>query len=897
VVSGVRRVVGRDAELARLAPVTGARAALVVCGEAGIGKSTVWEAALERFRGAGFAALVARPVEAEGSLAFAGLTDLLGDVIDEVGSALSPPRNRMLRVAMLLDEPGEDAVDPRGVGLAVLDALRSLARAGGGLVVALDDAQWLDAETAAALAFALRRLDGEPVVALISRRGGIETSIEQSLPPARVERVELSGLSVGALLRIVHDQLQRSVPLPLIARIHDATDGNPFYALEFARQSLQQGAVPLPSSLGVLAEDRLKSLPAATLGALLEVAALADPREEMVDPGALEAAFAAGVLERGGARVRFTHPLLRSAVYEMATPAQRRQVHHRLADRVAGEERARHLGLGTAGSSEAVAATLDSAAAAVASRGGVHAAVELAELAVHRSPPETRAERVLSAGEYRLRAGDPSAARALLEAALPRLVGDLRARALILLAWTREDDFELAGRLCEEALEVTRDDRLASDAHARRAELALGQGQLWLALEHGREAVRHAEAAGDPRLIVRSLSYLGNFQTLAGSIEAGVLERALELEQTLDRPPVYYGPGAMLGLRLMWSDRLRAAREQLERACADATAAGEEVARVLLLLHLAQAQTRAGEWRQARVHADEAILLAEQIGLVQLQSFALSVSSMIAALTGQVAQARAAAESGLSASRGAREVIFEAQNLAVLGFLELSLEDPAAADSYLRDLPALYERMGYGNPGANPFLPNAIEAAIAIGDRPRAEDLTAQLQRRAELLDDAWARATGLRCRGLLAAAAGRNAEAVAALEDALRAHERSENPFERARTLLALGELDRRSNRRRAARERLEEARRVFVDLGAELWARRASVELARIGGRAARGERELTATERRVALLVAEGKTNREVAASLVVSERTVATHLTHIYGKLGVRSRTELARHLVG
>jgi DNA-binding NarL/FixJ family response regulator len=200
--------------------------------------------------------------------------------------------------------------------------------------------------------------------------------------------------------------------------------------------------------------------------------------------------------------------------------------------------------------------------------------------------------------------------------------------------------------------------------------------------------------------------------------------------------------------------------------------------------------------------------------------------------------------------------------------------------------------VGYGNVGVNPYLPNAIEAALAVGELARAERLLTQLEHAAG--DNPWARATTLRCRGLIAAAKREPEAAVAALEQAARAHDCSQDPFERARTLLALGAALRRGNQRRAAREKLEQAGGIFRRLGARLWEERASRDLASVSGRPP-GDTELTASERRVAELVARGGTNREVAAQLVVSERTVATHLTHIYAKLGLRSRTELARKL--
>jgi DNA-binding NarL/FixJ family response regulator len=885
---------GREAELA--AVVEGLRAdapMVVIRGEAGIGKTTVWEAALEWARARGFRALVARPTESESQLAYGALNDLLADVLDGLLPQLPPPRARMLRVALLLEEPGHVLVSARAVAFAVLDALRLLVRHGGAVLVAVDDAQWLDPASAAALGFALRRVgDGDEVAALLSCRAEQGTVVERFLAADRPIRIELGPLGLGALFRIVRERLGRSVPIPLMTKIHEASGGNPFYGLELARRSVETGALSTPDSLAALARERLAALPGPTVEALLEVAALADPVASMVELEPLEPAFAAGDLVADGERLRFAHPLLRSAVYGAATPRQRRELHCRLAMRVSGEERARHLGLASEQPSAQVAATLTDAARDLAARGASQSAAELAELALQLTPPEDRGPAVVLAAEYELRAGDPARARALLEEFLPGADGDLRARALLLLAWTREDDFDIAAGLCRQALAATSDERLLAEIHGRMAEFALGQGDLTSALEQAGQAVARAERADDVGLLVRSLSYQAHFQTLAGTVEPGLLQRAICLDQTLEHPHSYYGPGAMLGLRLMWADRLCEARSYLEDACARAAAVGDEVARAAMLVHLAQLETRAGDWASARVHADEAVLLSEQMGLRQIESGSCSVAAMVAALAGRVEEARATAEAGLAASRAAKEVMYEAHNRAVLGFLELSLGSSAGADSHLRGLPDLYARMGYGNWGVNPFLPNAIEAALGQDELVRAESLLTLLARAGR--DNTWARATALRCRGLIAAAKRDSRAAITALEQAVEAHERSQDPFERARTLLALGTALRRGNQRRAAREKLEEARGIFDHLGAPLWEAQTSRDLASVGGRPPKTT-DLTACERRVAELIARGSTNKEAAALLLVSERTVATHLTHIYAKLGLRSRTELAHRL--
>ena len=230
----------------------------------------------------------------------------------------------------------------------------------------------------------------------------------------------------------------------------------------------------------------------------------------------------------------------------------------------------------------------------------------------------------------------------------------------------------------------------------------------------------------------------------------------------------------------------------------------------------------------------------------------------------------------------------------ILGFLELSLGDPSAALSHLGRSYELRSAFML-EPGQRLELGDFLEALVGVGELERADEVIATWQERAEKLDRASTLAILARSRGLFLAAQGDLDGASASFQDALREHARTVDPFQHARTLLALGATERRAKRRADARATLEAALAVFERLGSPLWAGKARAELGRIGGRApSRGD--LTASERRVAVLVAEGKTNREVATALFLGERTVASHLTHIYAKLGVRSRTELARRLL-
>jgi DNA-binding CsgD family transcriptional regulator len=223
--------------------------------------------------------------------------------------------------------------------------------------------------------------------------------------------------------------------------------------------------------------------------------------------------------------------------------------------------------------------------------------------------------------------------------------------------------------------------------------------------------------------------------------------------------------------------------------------------------------------------------------------------------------------------------------------LALSLGDARDAERQLAPLVEVIWRAGIREPGFMRAVPDEVEALIMLDESARALVLLDPFEREARRLDRAWALAAAARCRAMLAAADGRLEEAERAFAESLGHHERLGEPFDLARTLLAQGVVQRRAKQRRAARETLQRALALFEELGAAIWAERARAELARIGGRAPSAG-ELTPMERRVADLVAAGRSNREIAAELVVTARTVETHLSRIYRKLGLRSRTELA-----
>jgi DNA-binding CsgD family transcriptional regulator len=321
---------------------------------------------------------------------------------------------------------------------------------------------------------------------------------------------------------------------------------------------------------------------------------------------------------------------------------------------------------------------------------------------------------------------------------------------------------------------------------------------------------------------------------------------------------------------------------------------GNEFARGSLCFHLTQLECRAGDFSRATGYAREGHELATLSGNHQLMGIVLNARALAAAHTGDAAAARSVADEALAASAEAGDAFFAIHHRVVLGFLETSLADYAAARRQLDELPQLVEQLGVGEPGIFPFHGDAVEAAVALGDQDQAQRLIETLESWGHELDRPRLLALAWRGRGMLHAAVGEADEAAEAFARALAEHERLALPLERARTLLAQGVALRRARQKRSAREALEAAAVIFNDVGAGLWSERARSEISRVGGRAPSGG-ALTATELQVAKLAAAGKANKEIAAELHVAVRTVETHLTRVYEKLGIRRRGQLAHRL--
>jgi DNA-binding CsgD family transcriptional regulator len=915
-------IVGRDAELATLdAFIEGLQevpGVLVLHGEAGMGKTTLWRAGVEAATERSFCVLTAAPTEAEAMMSFAALDDLLGPVVETVLPALPSPQRRALEVALLLTEAETGrAVDARAVSAAFLTALRQLT-VSTPLLVAVDDVQWLDTASAAVLAYAARRLHGLRAGLLLSRRTGEAISPELEHVLGEASSLTVVPLTTGALHKVIRERLGVVLTRPLLRRVHETSGGNPFYGLEIARALEQEGPVPsagtplpVPPTLGELLRSRIEALPAEARAALAVAAATSTPRISVVSAaldadanGALDPAIAAHVVVLEEERVHFTHPLLTDAAYAAVDEAARRDVHKRLAGVVGdAEERARHLALAVDGPDAEVAAALERAAAHARARGASAAAAELAEHARHLTPPGALTDthrRTVAAALYCFDAGDPERAIELLEDARGAAsAGSQRAEVLSTLSRLHRfgGDQPLAAELARQALaEAGADDRVRAEAaQGLAATLFYLRENLDEAVEVAAFAVEHAARARDAGLEMEARCLRGLLEGLVGRSEAAATFHALaEGPEPAPYARVLSIPLFNRAVFALWTDGPEAAR-LLQESREATLARGDEGSTPMVLAQLANCDYLEGRWAHAAHVADEACELALQTGQRPMLAWLLATRALVRASLGLEAAARAdAAEAfGLVGVRGGM-VVARMQAVWALGLLELSLDRPAETARLATPVRKLLLTGGVREPGAMRFVPDEIEALVALGRMEEAETILDWLERQGRFLDRPSALAAAGRCRGLLAASRGDSDAAFAAFDRALAEHARIAHPFERARTLLALGSTQRRAKKKSAARETLERAEASFDELGAAIWAEKTRSELARIGGRAPSRD-DLTPTERRVAELVAQGRTNKEVAALLFVSDRTVEFHLSHVYRKLGVRSRAELARTL--
>jgi DNA-binding CsgD family transcriptional regulator len=922
---------GRDAELAQIDRWLRAGAhdsaepglpggVLVIEGEPGIGKTTLWGEVVRRARLSGCRVLSCRPVPSDAGLPHVGLSDLLRPVPAGTFDCLPVPQRRPLEVALLREEAGEDDLEPRAVNTGLTALLTALAEAGP-LLLAVDDAQWLDPASARALAFALRRLEqrvrlvaavrmevpagwplgGRPAGKPAPRAGGFAV-IEASLDGQVLSRLPVGPLGVAGTHQMFHQMLGASFPRPVLMRIHQAAGGNPFYELEIAREVRRAGIpppgqpLPVPADQRDLALLRLRRLPRATREILVRIAAMPSASASDLDLAALAPAERAGiVVVRPGGRVEFGHPLFGSALYSSLPAVDRRALHRRLARRAASlEERARHLALAAAGPDDATAAELDRAAAAASARGAADVAVELKELACLLTPPQDRPaqlRRGIELAERRYFAGDPGGARQELErwrGMLPP--GEDRARVLLELGsiMTVQGQANAGRELMMLALGEVRSQGLRARIHAR---IAADADDSDMGVEHGEAALALLDEHGDSQLYSFALHNVALFKLYSGR---GADHAAIEKGMRLQRATAAW---EMSTAAAMWArnlDDFGTARSRLEDLLRVAREQGDEATVSGLLTHLARLEAMTGHIGRARALAGEALDLAGQTEQGLFLTMALCVRAHVCAYAGELAEARAAIGEMMRRLGDHPDIILEGMARMVLGAAALAAGDLAEADRQLSRSDEIEELMHHREPATNRFQADHAEAVIGLGDLQRAERLVQRLEARAQALPRPWINAVSARCRGLLNAAAGDLDAALGDYQRALAAHAALDMPSELGRTLLVLGRLHRRRNERQRAQDCLERAAAVFESCGARAWGAITATELRRARGRRAPGT-QLTATQLQICELAAAGLRNSEIAARLFLSGKTVEANLSQAYRKLGVRSRTELAAQL--
>ncbi len=908
-------LVGRSRELSEihgwLAVSGGPRSttALIMEGEAGIGKTELWNEALRLAADGGHRVLSCRTSPSEAHLGYVALSDLLRSCPDADFERLPDLQRRPLEVALLRAEPGEGELEPRAVGTGLLSLLEAISSQQP-LLLGVDDGQWLDAASARVLAFALRRLSEAPVRLVVTIRtgeqatGGILSTahLERELGAASIARLEVGPLSLAAIHELVRDALGVAVARPVLVRIHRAAGGNPFYALEITREVLRRGALspgeplPVPTDQHVVALLRLRRLPPRTREALLVVAALPRPAVGDVPPDDIAPAERAGIVHTDpSGRLSFSHPLFGSALYSSISPDERRALHARISERVETlEERALHRALAAGSADSETAELLDLATESAMRRGAADAAVELKELALRLTPADDEAaalRRERDLADRRYFAGDATGARRQLEEMLLRpMPGEDRAQVLLELGsvlWTQgEPDSGLD--LLSEALEQAESTPLRARIHSRISSFSL---DCDAGLEHAEAALALIDESTDPLLYSFALHNMAMWKLYA----LGVADHAaVELGTKLQEAAAAWEMSTLPATWARLFDDFATARRLNEDLLRAFEEAGDEASTAGILAHLAVLEAVTGHAERAAELADEALELAQQTEQETYVTLALHARGCVAAHCGDLAAARSAGEEVLRRLEAEPDLTFESIARGMLGSAALAADDAAEADRQLTRVQEILDALHTREPAADRIQADHAEAAIRLGQLERAEKMIETMEERARRLPRPWILAVSARCRGLLKAARG---DVDGAIEDcrlALIAHERLDMPVERGRTMLTLGRLHRRRGERREAQACLQDALHTLEAAGALGWAETASRDLERATAR--RGsDHELTSTERSIAELAASGLRNDDIAAQLFVTTKTVEANLTRVYRKLGIRSRASLERRL--
>ena len=887
-------IIGREDDLAVvdafIGEAEGGPAALVLEGEAGMGKTTIVRAALGRAAAAGLRVFAARPAAGEAELPYVALGDLLGAVDDATLAVLPLPQRRAMEAA--LTRGGSSAsVDAHALSRGLLELLTRVGAAGD-LLVVVDDVQWLDRPTSAALSFALRRLGAVPLRVLVAVRtegDGVEAPVGVG-EWNNVRTVVLGPLPATELGELVRLALGRQLVRPQLEALARDSGGNPMLALELARRGGGDvGPAGRPAILRAL-EERLVGEDSETRRAVATAAAALRPSVDLllrsgVARKGLESARSSRLVELDDGRVLFVHPLVAVAAYELLLPDERRDVHARLAaasdDAV---ERGHHVARSAVGPDDAAAAVLERAAEEAALFGDPGAAAAFllrANDLAGTLDGERSLRRELAAGDALVAAGDVETAAAIfrgLAERLPRCPERAQARwKLFDCVVGSEMSYDTGLSDLEDALaDAEGDAEIQARLHVAIGLIYLGLCRLGEAVEHARTAMRLAEEAGAVGVGVEALAVLGFAESMLG---LGVTEASREAFARWDGTTSWFAtPRMALASVCLSARRFEEAEELLRQEIAMADERGLEGIEVVARANLAEVQLRAGRWAEALANARRALEHARQSADAQIVSEVTYALALTEASLGRHEEARALASEALAVAESTNDFWSTVSHCAVLGQVALTEADPAGAVEALDRAWALMLESGLGDLSVFPVAQNLGEALVAVG---RADDAlgVVEMLRGCPVGARPWCRAIADRTEALVRSALGDHPEARRCFAAALEAHADLPEPFEHARTLLLLGRGERRARHWGAARVAFTEALERFDTLGAARWAENAAADLARLPGRRPANKLALTEREREVAELVAAGLANKEVALRLHLSVRTVEANLSHV------------------
>lgn len=899
-------LVGREAEQRELdSLLDSARkersAVLLLRGEAGIGKTALLEYAQEQ--AADMQVLRCVGIEAEHELPFAGMHQLVRPCTHLI-DRLPDPQASALGAALGLRSG--DVEDRFLVSLGLLSLLAETCD-DGPLLCCVDDAQWLDGPSAEALTFAARRFQAEPIAMFIAvREGDLRTFAAPGMP-----ELEIGRLPDSAAQELLRSRLERGASADVVTSLLSTANGNPLALLELPTgltPDQLDGSEPIlgPPPVRPVVEEsfraRVQRLPEGTRQLLLvaaadeagDVGAVIQAAERLgLDAAELDAAERAGLVRLNGS-VTFRHPLVRSAIYRSATREERKGVHEALAEVVVDSaRRAWHRALVTEHADEGVAAELEAAGSEARTRGAQTTACAAFERAAELSPDRgRRGHRLALAAHAALDAGRPDAAVALVERARGLVVDPLDQVELDVVRATdegRRGSPAESHRLMQGAARA-----IVGAAPEEAAELlvwsvlaALASRQVGQAVADAVDALPLFEITGVQGRFTRALvegaaAVLGGDSARAGAHFA----EAFEIGQA-------FTEGRQQGLNAFtaaFRGDYPGSRRVMEEALANSRRLGALSGNVGGFTVLVLGQLGEGLLAAATTTIEEGLELCRRLGADNDETGLLALKARIAAQRGHEEECRELAELAIRRSIAAGVGWATDQARLALAELELGLGNPSEAIEHFDQLDPV---------PLPPILQLAsadvIDAALRAGDPDRARAVLDRLEAWAPVSDAPLVQALVARCRALLA---DNVRDASRLFEEALR---HGIPVFERARTQLAYGERLRRDKRKTEARVQLRNAIDAFEGLGAAPWAERARGELNATGETARKRDvstlDELTPQELRIARLVAEGGTNREVAAQLFVSPKTVDYHLRKVFVKLGVSSRVELARIPLG